>query len=152
MTTNNKELVVEKIDNGTVIDHIPADKVFKIVRILGLEAYEDEILIGTNLCSKKYGKKGILKIKNIYFSQDEFDKIAIICQTATIIIIKNYEVEQKKHLEIPKHIHKIVKCINPNCITNVEEIETNFDVVNNDPIQIQCHYCEKTMEEIIFNE
>ena len=152
MTTNNKELVVEKIDNGTVIDHIPADKVFKIVRILGLEAYEDEILIGTNLCRKKYGKKGILKIKNKYFSQDEIDKIAIICPTATIIIIKNYEVEQKKHLEIPKHIHKIVKCINPNCITNVEEIETNFDVVNNDPIQIQCHYCEKTMEEIIFNE
>ncbi|MBP3253467.1 MAG: aspartate carbamoyltransferase regulatory subunit [Bacteroidales bacterium] len=152
MTTNNKELVVEKIDNGTVIDHIPADRVFKIVKILGLDTYEDEVLIGTNLCSKKYGKKGILKIKNKYFTQDETDKIAIIAPTATIIVIKDYEVTEKKNLVLPKHITKIVKCINPNCITNVEEIETNFDVVNTDPISIQCHYCEKTMEEIIFNE
>ncbi len=152
MTANNKELVVEKIDNGTVIDHIPADRVFKIVRMLGLEEYKDEVLIGTNLCSRKYGKKGILKIKNKYFTQDEIDKIAIIAPTATIIIIKDYAVEEKKHLELPKHIRNIVKCINPNCITNIEEIETKFDVVNTEPLRIQCHYCEKTMEEIQFND
>lgn len=152
MTANNKELVVEKIDNGTVIDHIPADRVFKVVRMLGLDDYQDEVLIGTNLCSRKYGKKGILKIKNKYFTQDEIDKIAIIAPTATIIIIKDYVVEEKKHLELPKHIHNIVKCINPNCITNVEEMETRFDVVNTDPLRIQCHYCEKTMEEIQFND
>ena len=152
MTTNNKELVVEKIDNGTVIDHIAAERVFKIVSILGLDKYEDEILIGTNLCSKKYGKKGILKIKNKYFNQEEIDKIAIVAPTATIIIIKDYEVVEKKHVEVPERIHKIVKCINPNCITNVEEIDTNFDVVNKEPIRIQCHYCEKTMEEIQFQD
>ncbi len=152
MTANNKELVVEKIDNGTVIDHIPADRVFKVVRMLGLDDYQDEVLIGTNLCSRKYGKKGILKIKNKYFTQDEIDKIAIIAPTATIIVIKDYVVEEKRHLELPKHIHNIVKCINPNCITNVEEMETRFDVVNTDPLRIQCHYCEKTMEEIQFND
>ncbi|MGP1515725.1 MAG: aspartate carbamoyltransferase regulatory subunit [Bacteroidales bacterium] len=152
MTTNNKELVVEKIDNGTVIDHIPAERVFKIVSILQLDSYEDEILIGTNLCSKKYGKKGILKIKNKYFTQDEIDKIAIIAPTATIIIIKNYEVAEKKNLELPGRIRKIVKCINPNCITNTEEIDTIFNVVNKEPIRIQCHYCEKTMEEIQFRD
>ncbi len=152
MTTNNKELVVEKIANGTVIDHIQADRVFKVVSILGLDSYEDEVLIGTNLSSKKYGKKGILKIKNKYFTQEELDKIAIIAPTATIITIKDYEIKEKKSLEIPHQIHKIVKCINPNCITNVEEIDTQFEVVGKDPLSIQCHYCEKTMQEIVFND
>ncbi|MBR1770131.1 MAG: aspartate carbamoyltransferase regulatory subunit [Bacteroidales bacterium] len=148
MTTNNKELIVKKIDNGTVIDHIPADKVFAVVKVLGLDILKDEILIGTNLESQKYGKKGIIKAKNKYFQPEELDKLAIIAPTATLITIKDYAVVEKRCLEIPKEIHKIVKCINPNCITNVEEMDTLFNVVKEEPLTLQCHYCEKTMTEI----
>lgn len=151
MTTNNKELIVKKIENGTVIDHIPADKVFDVVRILGLDNVKDEVLIGTNLESKKYGVKGIIKATNKFFDCEEKDKLAIIAPTATLITIKNYEVIEKKNLSLPKEIHKIVKCINPNCVTNIEEIDTIFNVTSEEPLTIQCHYCEKTMTDIKFN-
>ncbi|MCF0210286.1 MAG: aspartate carbamoyltransferase regulatory subunit [Bacteroidales bacterium] len=150
MTTNNKELIVKKIENGTVIDHIPSDKVFAVVRVLGLDIIEDEVLIGTNLESKKYGKKGIIKATNKFFDNETIDKLAIIAPTATLITIKNYEVVEKKHLTLPKQMHNIVKCINPNCVTNIEEIDTMFSVVSEEPLTIQCHYCEKTMSDIKF--
>lgn len=150
---NKRELVVSAIENGTVIDHIPAGEVYKVVKILNLDMYEDEVLIGTNLSSKKYGKKGIIKVKNKFFAETEVNKVALIAPNATLIIIKNYEVVEKRRLEIPDTIKQIVKCINPNCITNIEDnIETNFRVVDKEPLKLQCHYCEKTMSNIRFNE
>ena len=71
---NKKELVVSAIDNGTVIDHIPTNAVYRVIHILGLENYEDEVLIGYNLESKKLGKKGIIKIKNKFLTPKYFDK------------------------------------------------------------------------------
>lgn len=154
MTQNSKkELVVSAIENGTVIDHIPASEVYKVVKILNLDMYEDEVLIGTNLSSKKYGKKGIIKVKNKFFEETEVNKVALIAPNATMIVIKDYEVVEKKNLEIPDTVRRIVKCINPNCITNIEDnIETNFKVVEKSPLELQCHYCEKTMTNIRFNE
>ncbi len=147
------ELVVSAIENGTVIDHIPAGEVYKVVKILGLDLYEDEVLIGTNLSSKKYGKKGIIKVKNKFFAETEVNKVSLIAPNATLIVIKDYEVVEKRRLEIPSTIKQIVKCINPNCITNIEDnIETWFEVVDKDPLKLQCHYCEKTMDNIRFNE
>ena len=150
---NKRELVVSAIENGTVIDHIPGGEVYKVVKILNLDMYEDEVLIGTNLSSKKYGKKGIIKVKNKFFAETDVNKVALIAPNATLIIIKDYEVVEKRHLSIPDTIKQIVKCINPNCITNIEDnIETNFRVVDNEPLKLQCHYCEKTMTNIRFNE
>ena len=150
---NKRELVVSAIENGTVIDHIPAGEVYKVVKILNLDMYEDEVLIGTNLSSKKYGKKGIIKVKNKFFAETDVNKVALIAPNATLIIIKDYEVVEKRHLSIPDTIKQIVKCINPNCITNIEDnIETNFRVVDNELLKLQCHYCEKTMTNIRFNE
>ena len=150
---NKRELVVSAIENGTVIDHIPAGEVYKVVKILNLDMYEDEVLIGTNLSSKKYGKKGIIKVKNKFFAETEVNKVALIAPNATLIIIKNYEVVEKRRLEIPDTIKQIVKGINPNCITNIEDnIETNFRVVDKEPLKLQCLYCEKTMSNIRFNE
>ncbi len=147
-----KELVVSAIDNGTVIDHIPANEIYKVVKILNLDSYNDEVLIGTNLSSKKFGKKGIIKVKNKFFEETEVNKISLVAPNATLIVIKDYEVVEKIQLNIPKEIKKFVKCINPNCITNIEDIETYFKVVENEPLKLQCHYCEKTMTNIRFEE
>lgn len=148
-----KELVVSAIDNGTVIDHIPANEIYKVVKILNLDEYQDEVLIGTNLSSKKFGKKGIIKVKNKFFEETDVDKISLVAPNATLIVIKDYDVVEKRQLTIPSEIRKIVKCINPNCITNIEDnIETKFNVVGEEPLKLQCHYCEKTMSNIRFNE
>lgn len=138
-----KELKVSAIENGTVIDHIPVQSVYQVLRILNLMEYNDQLLIGVNLESSKMGKKGIIKVSNKFFRSDEINKIALVAPSATLILIKNFAVSEKTKVQIPDRVETIVKCFNPNCITNVEEIITRFDVVNKDDLKLRCHYCEK---------
>jgi aspartate carbamoyltransferase regulatory subunit len=138
-----KELKVSAIENGTVIDHIPAKSVFQVIRILNLAEVGDQILFGTNLDSRKMGKKGIIKVSNKYFEPDEINKIALVAPTATLIVIKDFKVLIKKKVEVPDNVEKIVKCFNPNCITNNENITTRFQVIDKKELKLQCHYCEK---------
>lgn len=139
-----KELIVSAIENGTVIDHIPADKVFEVIRILGLEKSSDSIYFGVNLESKKYGKKGIIKISNRYFKAEDVNKIALVAPTASLIEIKDYEITKKHTVQIPDKIENIVKCFNPNCVTNKEHVPTKFTVIKDkEGLKLKCHYCEK---------
>ncbi|MDO4217690.1 MAG: aspartate carbamoyltransferase regulatory subunit [Bacteroidales bacterium] len=137
------EMVVPAIQNGTVIDHIPTNAVYQVIHLLGLEKYEDEVLIGNNLSSKKFNRKGIIKVKNRHFSKEEISMIALVAPMATIVTIKDYEVISKLDAEIPDQIEGIIKCMNPMCITNHETITTKFDVVDKENIKLKCHYCEK---------
>ncbi|MCF0199989.1 MAG: aspartate carbamoyltransferase regulatory subunit [Bacteroidales bacterium] len=141
-----KELVVSAIENGTVIDHIPADKVFQVIKILGLETIDKPIYFGTNLESKKYGTKGIIKISDKFFKKEEINKIALVAPTASLIEIKDFEVLSKQTVEIPERIASIVKCYNPNCVTNKEhDVPTKFTVIKDEDghVKLHCHYCEK---------
>ncbi|MCF8297021.1 MAG: aspartate carbamoyltransferase regulatory subunit [Saprospiraceae bacterium] len=140
---NKKELKVQAIENGTVIDHIPPKSVFRVVKILNLEKYENQMYLGTNLDSQKYGKKGIIKIRNRYIDVEETNKIALVAPLATIIEIKDYEVTNKTNVTIPDTVNKFIKCINPNCITNQQEVATKFVIIDKDELKLQCHYCEK---------
>jgi aspartate carbamoyltransferase regulatory subunit len=145
-----KELKVSAIENGTVIDHIPGKVVFQVVKILSLSEATDQILFGTNLDSQKMGKKGIIKVSNKFFRPDEINKIALVAPTATLIIIKNFKVVEKKKVEVPDSVEKIVKCFNPNCITNHENVTTSFSVIDKVELKLKCHYCEKiTAKETI---
>jgi aspartate carbamoyltransferase regulatory subunit len=137
------ELKVSAIENGTVIDHIPSKNVFQVVRILNLSEAEDLVLFGTNLESRKMGKKGIVKVSNMFFKPDEINKIALVAPNATLIVIRNFGVVDKKKVEVPDTVEKIVKCFNPNCITNNEQISTLFTVIDKQDLKLRCHYCEK---------
>ncbi len=147
-----KELKVSAIENGTVIDHIPPKTVFQVIKILSLDKIPNQIMVGTNLDSAKLGKKGIIKVSNKYFESEEINKIALVAPSASLIVIKDYTVVYKAKVEIPMKINKIVKCINPNCITNHEAIPTLFNVIDKEDLRLQCHYCEKTIkkEDITF--
>jgi aspartate carbamoyltransferase regulatory subunit len=147
-----KELIVSALENGTVIDHIPSKNVFQVIKILGLDSFDNQILFGTNLDSRRYGKKGIIKVKNKFFEKEEINKIAIAAPSATLIVIRDFEIIEKKAVEVPEVVDKFIKCINPNCVTNHENIPTRFSVIDKDAIKLQCHYCEKTTskENFIF--
>jgi aspartate carbamoyltransferase regulatory subunit len=138
-----KELVVSAIENGTVIDHIPSKNVFQVIKILNLENFDNQILFGTNLQSKKYGTKGIIKVRNKFFERDDINRIALVAPKASLIVIKDFKVVDKSTVEIPDNIDDIVKCINPNCVTNVENVGTKFTVISKEEVILQCHYCEK---------
>lgn len=142
-----KELRVSAIENGTVIDHIPPKAVFQVIRILNLDKVENQMTFGTNLESKKLGRKGIIKMSNKYFENEEINKIALVAPSATLIVIKDYTVVYKAKVEIPEKINRIVKCINPKCVTNHEKIQTNFQVIDREELRLQCHYCEKVVKK-----
>ena len=147
---SKKELVVSAIKNGTVIDHIPADKLFQVIRALDLQNCTDQILMGNNLESAKFGKKGIIKCQDKFFKKEEINKIALISPQATLITIRNYDVVEKICIGIPDTIEGMVKCFNPKCITNNEDVLTKFAVIDKKDIKLQCHYCQKiTKKETI---
>ncbi|MCK9423157.1 MAG: aspartate carbamoyltransferase regulatory subunit [Bacteroidales bacterium] len=149
-----KELKVSAIENGTVIDHIPSRSVFQVIKILNLSEYQNQLLIATNLDSNKMGKKGIIKVSNKFFKSDDINKIALVAPSATLIIIKNFQVTEKRNVEIPDYVEKIVKCFNPNCITNNEDILSKFTVIDKKELKLRCHYCEKitAKDNISFRE
>lgn len=140
-----KELKVPAIEEGTVIDHIPAKVTLKVVDILKLR--DELVTIGINLKSKKLGKKGIVKIADKELSKKEFDRIALVAPKATINIIKNYKPVKKIQVEVPDIIEGILTCINPHCITRHQKIKTKFNVLNKAPLEVKCHYCETIIKE-----
>jgi len=147
VSNKRKELKVSAIRNSTVIDHIPSEKSFQVIKILNLENTTNQIYFGTSLDSKKFGKKGIIKISNKYFKNEEINKIALVAPSATLIEIADYEVTKKEKVHLPNYIEKIIKCFNPKCVTNIQGITTKFKVIKDHKgtMKLLCHYCEKTM-------
>jgi len=143
MKEKKEQLVVSAIKDGTVIDHIPAGLLFNVIDILGLTKIENQITFGTNLESKKLNKKAIIKVSEVFFRKDDLDRIALVAPQAKINIIKDYEVVEKKIVEVPDQIEGIAKCVNPKCITNNQDVRTRFEVISKEPISLKCQYCEK---------
>ena len=139
----DKRLSVSAIKEGTVIDHVPASALFKVVSILNLEKLDTMITIGNSLGSDKLGKKGIIKLSKVFFQDDDINKIALVAPCAKLNLIRDYEVVEKRVVEIPDEIIGIAKCVNPKCITNNEAVTTRFEVVSKSEIKLKCHYCEK---------
>jgi aspartate carbamoyltransferase regulatory subunit len=140
---NKKQLKVSAIKDGTVIDHIPAQNLFKVISIIRLDKINTQITFGTNLESKRLGLKAIIKISEMFFREAEINKIALVAPDAKLNIIKDYEVVEKKVVQVPDEISGIVKCFNPQCITNHEKITTRFTVLSKKEVSLKCHYCEK---------
>jgi len=142
-----KELQITALKEGTVIDHIPARLVFRVLRVLNPQESENTLIVATNLASKRIGKKGMIKIDGRELTQIEVNKISILAPKATVNIIKNYDVKEKINIEIPDKFLGIVKCTNPNCITNMESVTTNFIVKHKEPLKIKCQHCERSFDQ-----
>ena len=138
-----KELLVTAIENGTVIDHIPADKTYDVANLLRLQELDTPVTIGYNLPSKKIGRKGIIKITDKFFTEEEISRLSVVAPKIVLNIIRNDEVVEKKTVETPDELRGIVKCNNPKCITNNEPMQTIFNVIDKEKGILKCHYCDK---------
>ena len=145
MTTTKKELAVAALENGTVIDRIPSEQLFKVVSMLKLDTIPNSITIGNNLNSGKIGRKGIIKVADYFFRDEEINKIALIAPDATINVIRDYKVVQKYHITLHNTLRGIIRCNNPKCISNNEPMETVFHVTNRQPLEVTCRYCNRTI-------
>ena len=147
------ELKVKPIENGTVIDHIPANKALQVLKILGLPKEGTNVTLAMNV-SSKLGYKDIVKFENRELEHTEIDKISLIAPNATINIIRDYEIVAKDQVRMVNELNGIVKCTNPKCISNTSEpIGSKFYLVESDPITVRCHYCERLVQaDEIYNQ
>ena len=153
-----RELLIRAIKHGIVIDHIPSEKVFAIVEILKLKEYSERITVATNMPSSSLGRKGIIKIEEKILEEKELNNISLLAPNVTINIIDNYEVVEKSKLEKLDKVIGLMKCDNPKCISNHENIETKFIRIKEDSENLdennleekskyKCFYCEKVILE-----
>lgn len=146
MEMNKKERLVAAIENGTVIDHIPAEKTFQVVNLLELQNLSTPVTIGYNFSSSKVGCKGIIKVSDKFFTDDEISRLSVVAPNIILNIIRDYEVVEKKQVITPDELCGIVKCNNPKCITNNEPVSTIFNVVDKVAGTLKCHYCDKEQQ------
>jgi aspartate carbamoyltransferase regulatory subunit len=149
MSKDKSELKIKAIENGTVIDHITANKALHILNVLGLpDADTQNVTIAMNVSSSEIGRKDILKIENRELDHRELNQVALIAPKATINIIRDYEPVKKDKILLPEKITSILKCTNPKCITNYENepITPIFNVIEKNPPVVRCHYCEKLIK------
>lgn len=137
------ERQVAAIKNGTVIDHIPAEKTYEVANLLGLHNLATPVTIGYNYPSKKIGIKGIIKVSDKFFTDEEISRLSVAAPKVVLNIINDYEVVAKKTVETPDELKGIVRCNNPKCITNNEPMQTVFNIVDKECGTLKCRYCDK---------
>jgi len=146
---SDKELLVTKIRDGTVIDHIPAGRALAVLRVLGIGGSEGyRVALVMNVESRKMGKKDIVKISGRNVDEKESNLITLIAPNATINIIDNYQVIKKMKMEVPSLIEGLLRCPNPSCVTNNDpEASSKFITISETPLRLKCDYCETVIDE-----
>lgn len=141
----NTQLSVEAIENGTVIDHIPAGLGLTILRQFKLLHYGEAVTVGFNLTSKRQPSKDIIKIKDVIFNENDAKRLALFVPSATINIIEQFTVVRKLPLTLPETISEVFRCPNANCASHGEPVKSRFYVrPSKEQVKLKCHYCEKT--------
>lgn len=139
-------LNVGKIEEGFVLDHIPAGKSLAIYHHLQLDKLDCTVAIIKNARSNKMGKKDLLKVE-CDINLIDMDVIAVIDHNITVNVIKNGEIVSKKELILPRKIKNIFKCKNPRCITSIEQELPHIFVLSDEKKQIyRCKYCEEKFD------
>jgi aspartate carbamoyltransferase regulatory subunit len=141
-------LIVRRIKDGTVIDHIEAGKGLKVLEALGIDGKDGNVItIALNVPSGKYNKKDIIKVENRYLQDYDTNKLAVISPKASINIIKDYKLVEKRRVFLPNKIEKIFRCSNPDCITNSHEhIESIMEVIDKMGLVLRCKYCTRILD------
>lgn len=145
--SDTSQLLVRRIKDGTVIDHIEAGKALLVLRALSITGKEGNVItVALNVPSSKHGKKDIIKVENRFLETSETNKLALIAPRATINIIRDYKLIEKRKIQLPESIIGIFKCPNMKCITNSgEQIKSIIDVIDKEKVILECRYCSRTL-------
>jgi aspartate carbamoyltransferase regulatory subunit len=148
------QLLVRRIKDGTVIDHIESGKALLVLSALAITGREGNVVtVALNVPSSKHGKKDIIKVENRYLETSETNKLALIAPRATINIIKDYKLVEKRKIQLPDSISGIFRCPNLKCITNSgEDIKSKIDIIDKEKLVLKCRYCARTIsvDELVF--
>lgn len=146
MTTET--LAVSAIQNGSVIDHIPAGGATRLIKLLQLKQHPNTVTVGLNLPSKSMGKKDLLKIEGRFLTPQEISEIAIFAPNATINLIHNFKLKDKFSATLPDNISALLVCPNKNCVSRNKDVISKFEILTlRQVVQLHCHYCEGVFQK-----
>ncbi|MBN17124.1 MAG: aspartate carbamoyltransferase regulatory subunit [Euryarchaeota archaeon] len=140
---------VTAINNGTVIDHVPAGAALSVLRMLGVsEDRASPVSLVMNVPSSKHGRKDIIKVEDRELTQDELDRLALIAPKASVAIIRSYSVAEKRVVTIGEELVNVARCTFSNCITTNprEPQDHRIRVVATEPLELRCRYCGRPQE------
>jgi aspartate carbamoyltransferase regulatory subunit len=142
-----RQLLVRRIKDGTVIDHIESGKALLVLRTLDITGKEGNVItVALNVPSSKHDKKDIIKVENKFLEKNETNKLALIAPHATINIIKEYRLVEKRKIQLPDSIIGVFKCPNLKCVTNSDEyIKPVINIIDKEKIILRCRYCFRTL-------
>ena len=132
---------IDSIRNGMVIDHISAGYGMKLYHLLGLEELDVSVAIIKNVPSKKMGKKDMIKIDaEIPVNPDV---IGFVDPGATVNVIRDGKLVEKKNIAMPTELRNVIRCNNPRCITSTEqELPHIFRLTDPERKIYRCIWCE----------
>ncbi len=143
-----KEMRVRRIEHGTVIDHITAGQALNVLRILGISGTTKAVVsVAMNVPSGVLGSKDVVKVEDRELKEEEVDRISLIAPDATINIIRDFKVIEKYRVDLPDSLEGVMKCDNPNCISNTKEPVISKFLVNKKPVELRCIYCDHVISE-----
>lgn len=152
--SDTSQLLVRRIKDGTVIDHIESGKALLVLHALNITGKEGNVItVALNVPSNKHNKKDIIKVENRFLEKDETDKLALIAPFATTNIIKDYKLVEKRKIQLPSFIVGIFRCPNLKCVTNSDEyIKPTIDIIDKEKMVLKCRYCARTLtiNELVF--
>jgi aspartate carbamoyltransferase regulatory subunit len=145
--SDTRQLLVRRIKDGTVIDHIESGKALLVLRTLDITGKEGNVItVALNVPSSKHDKKDIIKVENKFLEKNETNKLALIAPHATINIIKDYKLVEKRKIQLPDSIVGVFKCTNLKCVTNSDEyIKPIINIIDKEKIILRCKYCFRTL-------
>ena len=147
-----RELKITPIKNGTVIDHITNGLALEVLKIIGAHTLDKDstVSVALHVRSNKLGWKDIVKVENMELSPRKVNAIALIAPTATISIIRDFKVREKRSVDLPERVVGVLKCPNTNCISNQNEpIESEFEVSSRRPVILTCVYCDREATDFL---
>lgn len=145
---DESELIVRRIREGTVIDHIDEGRGLQVLSALGIDNHNGNVVtIALNVPSAKNNKKDIIKVEGVMLHDDDTNKLAVIAPRATVNIIREYKLVEKRRVSLPNSIERIFMCTNLDCVTNSgEQIQSVMDVIDKDGCVLKCRYCGRILD------
>ena len=142
------DLIVRRIKDGTVIDHINEGKGLNVLEALEIDGSRGNVItIALNMPSGKLKKKDMIKVEGRFLEDDDTNKLADIAPSSTVNIIKDYKLVEKRRVSLPNQIEQIFRCSNPDCITNSQEhIESTMEVMDKENLVLKCRYCGRVLD------
>lgn len=148
--SERETMLVQKISDGTVIDHVAAGKSLSVLRLLGNPQNRGvTVALVMNVSSRKMGRKDILKVEGVELTSEQIQRLALIAPLASVVIIRSYRVTEKKNAVPPKVVTGILSCTRATCVSAKEKdaVQSIFSLVASAPLSYQCKFCGLVLSE-----